>query len=156
MSLRGVCDAWATDLTTHVSALSDAVIHLYASWSVQKLSAQTGEIHLGIWPIPSPENIKPFATGSLPTDLVETAYQVLIWQLADTEVARRMDDVAQNGAWLDLAESVEDRFRVQSNTGAGQPGGYTSLKGGGVSWDLTGQYRWMAIAFTVRSTASFT
>lgn len=154
MSMRSVCDARITDLVTHVSALSDAKLHRYASWSLEKFIADPGEIHLAVWPEPAPQKVAPFTTGSGVQDYVVTQYGCAIWEDASDEVSRAVDDDEANGIWLDLAEEVEARFRVQANLAMGEDGSLTRLQG--VSWGFEGTSRWMVIAFTNEQPVSFT
>lgn len=154
MSLRSVCDAWLIDITTHVSDLSDATLHRYASWSFEALGDAANGRHLAVFPIPSQDVVAHFATGSLPTDLETHWFQGLAWETALTEATRVFDDEDANGAWLDLFERVKGRLHVQANTSLGTTAGFTEYKG----WDagVRGTVRFMRFDFTVRETASFT
>ena len=154
MSFREVCERWAHDLSSNVAELTDAKIHLYASWSVETLTAELGEINLAVWPEPSPQKIEPLATGSPPSDMVTTIYVVLIWKNAELDTSRFTDDQDAAGAWLDLAEQVLGRLRVFANTSMGSPSGLTKVAG--ISWDLSGGMWTLSAAFTVRAPVSFT
>jgi hypothetical protein len=154
MSLRTICEAWAADLQTHIDVLNDAVVHLYAPWSLEKLLSNAGEYHLAVWPDSSPQRVQPFATGSLPTDLVLTTFSALVWTPSDVSAGRWTDDADRDGAWLDLTEQVLGRFRVQANTALGGADGPT--RSAGVSWGMDGPMLWLAVSFTVRDTVSFT
>lgn len=154
MSFASVCEAWATELVTHIDALADAKVHLYAPWSVENLYAAKGERHLAIWPEADPVSTNPFATGSLPSDLEERRFVIAVWELAAQDVARRMDDDAANLAWLDLAEDIQGRLQVQANTSLGGSGMQTRFDG--VTWDVIALYRSMVVRFHVRFPRSYT
>jgi hypothetical protein len=152
MSLRSVCEAWAADLRSNVAELSSAEVHLYSPQSVEKLKAELGTIHLAVWPEPSPQKIVSLDTG--PTDEVTTAYTILVWEPAELDVSRFVDDQDADGAWLDLTERVLGRLRVKANVAAGETSGYT--RPAGIGWQLSGSMRVIAVSFTVRAAVSYT
>lgn len=147
MSFQSICEAWMTDLTSHVSELATATQHLYAPWSLAQLQATQGERHIAVYPTAEPEVAKPFVTGSPPADEASQTYVVLIWEDAASEATRLYDDDDANTRWLSLAESVRARFYVQANTALGESGAYTRYAG--LRFDLSGTVRLIEITFRV-------
>jgi hypothetical protein len=154
MSLRNTCDAWITDLTTHVSELADATPHRYAPWSLEMLGEAAAGRHLAVFPVPRQSTTKPWTVGSLPSNLEENYFRGVVWEAAMAEVTRLVDDDDANGAWLDLYETVKARLMIQSSTSLGTVGGYTVYR----DWDayISGTVRVMEFGFTVEEARQFT
>ena len=115
--------------------------------------AATGR-HGAIFPVPKNSLTKPWTVGSLPANLEDNAFQVVIWETAMAEATRLFDDEDANGAWLDLIETVQARLMVQASTSLGTTGGYTVYR----SFDayIQGTVRVLEISFTVEQSLSFT
>ena len=146
--MRTVVDARIADLLTHLDEFPDStIVHRYASWSLEQLRAAQGERHLACWPLPAPIDVKPFTIGTPAGDYVTTRYAILVWEDASTEVTSLTDNEAADGAWLDLAEAIEARLRVQANVAMGEAGSLTRVDGR--TWGLQAQTRWLQIVFAV-------
>ncbi len=153
MSLREVCEAWADDLTSHVSGLAEVKVHLYAPWSRELLAAAQGERHLAVYPSGEPE----VATGltTEPADLLLQVFTILVWEDAADEASRLYDDDDGNGAWLDLFEQVRGRLYVMTNTSLGVTSGATRYTGAADPFGIVGTVRFMTLNFNVTSPESY-
>jgi hypothetical protein len=154
VSLRNICDAWLTDITTHVSELADATTHRYAAWSLELMGDASSGRHLAVFPVPRQSTTHPFTVGSLPSNLEENFFRGVVWETAMAEVTRLVDDEDANGAWLDLYETIKARLMIQSSTSLGTTGGYTVYR----DWDayIAGTVRVMEFGFTVQEARQFT
>jgi hypothetical protein len=148
-----VVDAWATELTTNVTGLNSAIVHKYASWSVEALVAERGERHLAVWPESEAEAVEGLTTA--PSDLATQSYVVLVWEDASTEGGRLQDDETADAAWLDLHEAIRARFLRTANVRLGSSA-IMDTRYRGAAFDMVGLVRTIALRFTVRLPLSYT
>ncbi len=147
MTWTSVCQAWADELKLTVPALNDAIVHLYAPYSVESLETSTTERHLAVWPEGEAESAIPFTTS--PADLLEQSYVVLVWEDASEEATRRRDDEQANADWLDLHEAIRARFLTKNNIRLGDPN-IMDTRYQGASLEMIGARRVIAVRFRVR------
>jgi hypothetical protein len=137
MVMKAVCDAWITELTTHVAPvvvagttfdLSDAKVHRYASWSSAAFADSEPGLHLAVWPDGDPDARRAATTDG--ADWVQTKYRLQVWVGAVAEETRVFDDDDANAAWLALYEAVKARFYVRANIALGDTGSDLHYQGG--------------------------
>jgi hypothetical protein len=156
MTWTEIVDAWVTELQNTVPGLADAVVHRYASWSVEALVAERGERHLAIWPEAEAESLEGLTTGAGGgSDLATQSYVVLAWEDASTEGGRLMDDDTANAAWLDLHEAIRARFLTSANLRLGSSA-IMDTRYRAAAFDMVGLVRTMALRFTVRLPLTWT
>lgn len=153
--MQTICDAWMTELTTHVAGLADAKQHLYAPWSPEALYAETGERHIAVWPQGDPELVQGLVAGSPPADLATQSFAILAWEDASVDSSRRQDDDTANAAWIALYEAIRARLYVQANARLGDAQIMDTHYRGGVL-DAQDTKRVLSLRFEVRIPISFT
>ena len=152
--IEQVVDGWVNDLTTEVADLAGAIVHRYAPWSPELFHAAVGETHVAVYPLGDPDNAAPFATGSLPTDLLRTRFEADAWHGAVAEDQRFTSNEADDLAWVRTFEAVRARFYVQANATVGGIAGPTRYVGGRMG-TING-CRFLTVTFDARWYISFT
>jgi hypothetical protein len=156
MTMQTVVDAWVTDLLTNVAGLSTVTTkttHRYASWSPEQLQANTNERHLAVWPNGEALQTRVGLTTE-PSDMITTAYSVVVWEEAASEATGLYDDDTANQAWLALLEAVTLRFYVGVNRSLGDAQ-IMSTNFVGSSMGMRGAVRWFEVNFQTQRPQSF-
>lgn len=151
--LREICDAWAAEISSKVPALSEAEVHLYASWSPEDLYVPAQGRAFAVYPEGDPEVRVGFTTQ--PADLVTTSFLVEVWEDATVESGRLQDDDERNVAWLALFEAVKHRFYVGENLQLGDAQ-VMDTHYLGASFGLAGGVRFFILRFAIRRPESWT
>lgn len=147
-----LCGLIADDLVAEVAELQlpEGRVHTNASWDPELLIAAVSERHLAVFPILG-EDVVPLATGA---HSLRKGIAVLIWEGADTESSRRMQNEAATDAFLDLHNAVRARFYVTAHQFLG---GMSLLWYGGVEFPtVPGPTRWMRITVRADTEIAFT
>ena len=150
-TIPAVCDYILTDLQTHVSDLTDATAHLYVPWSLETLTATRGQRHISVHI--NAEDVTEFSTNG--RTLLQH-YEVLVWEDASAEGAKRQDDDAKDLAWLELFEAVRARFFVIANWTLGSTATIQSSRYVQASFAGTANVRVMSLIVEVSVQDSFT
>lgn len=146
MTLRSICDAWISDITSNVPGMADVLTHRYAPWSLENLYAEAGERHLAVWPEIEAETHQPFDTSG--GQLAEQDFICGVWEHVP-DLDRAQDDVDADGAWLDLYELIRARFFVTANVRLGDSSIMRTRAVGG-SFPVIGSRRVMELRFRVQ------
>lgn len=146
-----MCDAIADDLSLNVGALDGAIVHRYAPWDPEELTAGASERHLAVWPLPeSAESADGLTTNA---HLLSQGYAVLYWENAGDESSRQVLDEDAAAALLDLQEACRDRFYRQAATTLG--GSYRLWYRSCTMPARSGQVRWFALELQSWATREF-
>lgn len=114
--IREICEAWANELTTSVSSLGSAKVHLYTARGVERLEPDRFR-HVAIWPASEgqAESMEPLAigAGTMPS-LVRLELHLLLWE-PSPEMDNQKADEDGWANFLDLIDEVRSRFLVHAN-----------------------------------------
>jgi hypothetical protein len=156
MTWASICNAWYTELTNSVPELADAIPHLYAPWSVERLVAELDERHIAIWPEAEPDAMQNLTTGPLgPVQMANENFVIAVWEDARVESIRRIDDEQANLAWLALHEAIRARLTSSANNQLGDTQ-ISSTRYQGCAFGIEAMCRTLAVRFQVKIPLSYT
>lgn len=141
------CDEVAAELKISVPGLRDALVHLYAPYDPEELTADPGEHHLSVFPVAdSAQEAVPLTTdgGAQHVEI----YRILYWEHAGDESSRGIADTDAAKDLLELAQATRNRFYKRDNLFIGNSSLVRYV--GTVFPDRSGIVRWFAIG--VRAT----
>lgn len=145
------CEAVALDLTTNVTGLRDALVHLLIPYDPEELVAEGADHHLSVFPIATAaQEVFPLVSDG-GQGLTET-YRVLYWENSGDESSRGIANVEAARAMFQVASDVKDRFFKRSNVFLG--GTELTRYVGTVFPDRSGAVRWFAVGVEARRSQS--